>query len=50
MSEIHFVGKTRYEDLTETGSIYLNLITHSLAVFLETYKYFNVISTTDFDK
>ena len=20
MSEIHFVGKTRYEDLTETGS------------------------------
>ena len=22
MSEIHFVGKTRYEDLTETGSYY----------------------------
>ena len=21
MSEIHFVGKTRYEDLTETGSL-----------------------------
>ena len=21
MSEIHFVGKTRYEDLTETGSV-----------------------------
>ena len=24
MSEIHFVGKTRYEDLTETGSYLLN--------------------------
>ena len=22
MSEIHFVGKTRYEDLTETGSYF----------------------------
>ena len=24
MSEIHFVGKTRYEDLTETGSQFLD--------------------------
>ena len=27
MSEIHFVGKTRYEDLTQTGSEYVVSVT-----------------------
>ena len=34
MSEIHFVGKTRYEDLTETGSkIDLQLIKETSVEF-----------------
>ena len=32
MSEIHFVGKTRYEDLTETGSL-INTSNWQLKIF-----------------